>query len=569
MPTILNFTLFQRSFVYQNRNSQAVLLLPILFLLTACGAEQDSSPAATPPEDTRPNIMLIVADDLGYADLGFYGSEIPTPNLDTLAANGMLLTDFFSSLTCGPTRAMLMSGTDNHMAGVGVQSAPSRPEHIGDPNYLGYLSFRVASLAELMTDAGYNTYMTGKWHLGMDVENGAHARGFKKNFISLDGAAHLGPWDWRGPQNANYRDGDEMVQVDDDWYTVRDYTNKMIQYIEEDRDEDKPFFSFLAYTTPHWPLQAPDEVIANFKGYYDEGYETIYLRRFERMKALGHIPEDAQPMSMDVFTPRWEDQSDEDKALSAKRMEVYAAMVSELDTYVGQVIDYLKEIGEFDNTFIMFMSDNGAESSRLDLSPRYQTFINSGQYDQSVENLGRPNSYVMYGRNWATVSETRFRRHKATAFEGGIHVPAFVHYPTMVEPGTRNDGFGTVKDVLPTFLALAGTQHPGTSFQGREVIPPTGKSLLPLFTGEAEEVHDETEIMGWELNGHRGVRQGDWKIVWDLALREDARWQLFNLADDPNEQVDLGTELPDKLAEMIGLWEQYEEDNGVIYVFPE
>ncbi|MFZ8927591.1 MAG: arylsulfatase [Gammaproteobacteria bacterium] len=541
----------------------------VVLLLAACSGQEAPSAAAVTEvsEPEQPNILLIVADDLGYADLGFYGSEIPTPNLDMLAANGMLLTDFYTSMTCGPTRSMLMSGTDNHMAGVGVQSAPSHPDHIGDPNYLGYLSFRVASLAELMTEAGYNTYMTGKWHLGMDVENGAHARGFKKNFISLDGAAHLGPWDWRGPQNANYRDGDEMVQVNDDWYTVRDYTGKMVEYIGEDRDEDKPFFAFLAYTTPHWPLQAPADVIANFDGVYDDGYEATYLRRLERMKELGHVPEEAEPMPMDIFSPRWEDLDSEEKAYSAKRMEIYAAMVSELDKYVGQVVDYLKEIGEFDNTFIMFMSDNGAESARLDLSPRYQEFITGGQYDQSLENLGSATSYVMYGRNWATVSETRFRRHKATGFEGGIHVPAFVHFPSMVEPGTRTDGFGTVMDVLPTFLAIAGTQHPGTSFQGREVVPIKGKSLLPMLTGETEEIHDG--YTGWELNGHRTIREGEWKIVWDRAAGEDAKWLLFNIEEDPMEQKDLATELPDKLAQMVGLWERYEEENGVIYVYPE
>lgn len=542
-------------------------------LLAACGSEPDTTAdtldAAQPAR--QPNILLIVADDLGYADLGYLGSEIPTPNLDMLAANGMLLTDFHSSLTCGPTRSMLMSGTDNHLAGVGVQSAPSRPEHMNQPNYLGYLTFRVASLAELLRDAGYNTYMTGKWHLGMDVENGPRARGFKKNFISLDGAAHLGPWDWRGPQNANYRDGDELVQVDEDWYTTRDYTAKMLQYIEEDRGDGKPFFAYLAYTAPHWPLQAPDESIARFKGWYDDGYEALYLRRFASMQALGHIPEDAEPLPPeDLFTPRWDEQSAEEKALAARRMEVYAAMVSDLDTYIGQVIDYLKDIGEFDNTFIMFMSDNGAESSRLDLSPRYQTFVNSGAYDQGVDNLGRPTSYVMYGRNWATVSETRFRRHKATAFEGGMHVPAFVHYPALVEPGTRNDGFGTVMDVLPTFLALAGTVHPGTVYQGRDVLPPKGRSLLPLLTGAMDEVHPDTEYTGWELNGHRAIRQGDWKIVWDLALpEEERRWMLFNLADDMNELNDLAAERPDKLAEMIALWQRYVEDSGVIYVYPE
>jgi len=551
--------------------SKGVAIILAMALAACSGEEQvtDTLKDVEEPEDQRPNILLIVADDLGYADLGFYGSEIPTPNLDSLAANGMLLTDFYSSLTCGPTRSMLMSGMDNHMAGVGVQSAPSHPAHMDQPNYLGYLSFRVASLAELMTDAGYNTYMTGKWHLGADVENGAHARGFKKNFVSLDGAAHLGPWDWRGPQNANYRDGDELVQVDDDWYTTRDYTRKMIDYIEEDRGDGKPFFSYLAYTAPHWPLQAPTDVINSFNGVYDEGYESIYLKRFESMQALGHIPADAEPMPLDVFSPRWDALTEAEKADSARRMQVFAAMVTELDKYVGEVITYLKDIDEYDNTFIMFMSDNGAESSRLDLSPRFADVLTPEFYDHSTENLGSPTSYVMYGRNWATVSETAFRRHKATAFEGGIHVPAFVHYPTMIEAGTRNDGFSTVMDVLPTFLALAGTTHPGNTFQGREVLPPMGKSILPMITGEVSEVHDEDAVTGWELNGHRGVRQGDWKIVWDLTAGDDARWLLFNLADDPNEQVELGAEMPDKLAQMITLWEQYEEDNGLIYVYPE
>jgi arylsulfatase len=218
----------------------------------------------------------------------------------------------------------------------------------------------------------------------------------------------------------------------------------------------------------------------------------------------------------------------------------------------------------------MFMSDNGAESSRLDLSPRYQTFVESGEYDQGVDNLGRPNSYVMYGRNWATVSETKFRRHKATAFDGGIHVPAFAHFPSMIEAGTQSDGFGTVMDVMPTFLALAGTQHPGTSFQGRDILPIKGRSLLPILTGAASEVHPESSYTGWELNGHRGVRQGDWKIVWDMSIpEEERRWMLFNLADDRNEQIDLATELPDKLADMVALWDRYEEESGVIYVYPE
>ena len=220
----------------------------------------------------RPNIVYILADDLGYADLGVFGSEIPTPNLDALAKDGMLLTDFYAAMSCAPTRAMLMSGMDNHQAGMGVQGAPRREEQKASPATRAILNFRVASLAELMTDAGYNTYMTGKWHLGATVETGPRARGFKRSFVSLDGAAHLGKWDWRGPQDAQLpRWRRTSCSVGDDWYTTRDYTKKMIDYIEQDRAEGKPFFAWLAYTAPHWPLQAPKESIAKFKGKYDDG----------------------------------------------------------------------------------------------------------------------------------------------------------------------------------------------------------------------------------------------------------------------------------------------------------
>src|SRR5687767_12294599 len=244
--------------------------------LAACGPEPPRAPGATAATEpaARPNILFILADDLGYSDLSFFGSEIPTPNLDALAKKGMLLTDFYAAMSCAPTRAMLMSGMDNHQAGMGVQGAPRREEQKGQPGYEGHLNFRVASLAELLTDAGYNTYMAGKWHLGGTKETGPHARGFKRVFASVDGAAHLGSWDWRGPQDAKFFDNDELVTVGKEWYSTRDYTKKMIGYIEQDRAEGRPFFAWLAYTAPHWPIQAPKESIAKFKGRYDAGYEV-------------------------------------------------------------------------------------------------------------------------------------------------------------------------------------------------------------------------------------------------------------------------------------------------------
>jgi arylsulfatase len=530
-----------------------------------CACMQKGGGAGQAVAAQRPNILYILADDLGYADLGVFGGEIPTPNMDELARKGLLLTDFYASMTCSPTRSILMSGTDNHQAGLGVMGAPTRADQKGKPGYEGYLNFRVASLADLMTDAGYNTYMVGKWHLGDTVETGPHARGFKRVFASFDGAAHLGGWDWRGPQPAKYWDNSNVVNVGDDWYTTRDYTKKMIAYIEQDRAEGKPFFAYMAYTAPHWPLQAPKESIARFKGQYDEGYEALYAKRFAKQKALGLVPKDATPLDNARFTPRWSALTPEQKAVEARRMEIYAAMVSDLDIYVGEVIAYLKKSGQYDNTFIMFMSDNGAESGRRDLQAPIRDHIGK-EYDHSLESLGSARSYVMYGPNWASASAAPFNRHKFTAFEGGVHVPAFVHYPKKVAAGTRSDAVGTVMDLLPTFLALAGAQHPGDTYRGKPVLRPQGVSLVPVLYGQAKSAHPADEILGWELFGHRSVRQGDWKLVWDAAAPPAQRkWQLFDVRRDYQEQRDLSNSNPQQAATLQAAWDTYAQRNGVIF----
>ena len=515
--------------------------------------------------DSRPNILLIMADDLGYADLGIMGSEIPTPNLDELAKNGMLLTDFYANATCSPTRSMLMSGTDNHLAGLGGMSQPPGVAYQDQPGYFGHLNFKVASLADLMTDAGYNTYMTGKWHLGSEEFNGPRARGFKRSFISLNGAAHLGPWSWTGPVDADYRDGEELVHVNDDFYSTRFYTHRMMEYIEEDREYGKPFFAWLAYTAPHYPLQAPKESIEQFNGRYDDGFEVLYRERFENQKKLGLIPPDIDPAGPEIFETRWDDLSTEDKQFSARRMQIYAAMVSDLDTYIGEIIQYLKDIGEFDNTFIMFMSDNGPEPQRRDLTETYQQYVGS-EYDHSLENLGAGNSWIMYGPDWATVSAVPFREYKFSGFEGGSHVPAFVHFPSMVAPGTRSAGLGTVMDLMPTFLALAGSEHPGILYRGQEVYPIKSKSLLPILTGQSNEVHAKDYVLGWDIWSYdvKAIRQGDWKIVWNEVEDGSVENLLFNITDDVYERHDLSNMYPEKFVEMQNLWQKYSEENGVI-----
>jgi arylsulfatase A-like enzyme len=446
-----------------------------------------------------------------------------------------------------------------------VMGKPTREDQKGQPGYQGELNFRVASLADLMSDAGYNTYMAGKWHLGDTVETGPHARGFRRVFASIDGAAHLGSWDWRGPQDARFFDGDQIVTVGADWYSTRDYTKKMIEFIEQDRVEDRPFFAYVAYTAPHWPLQAPKESIAKFKGQYDAGYEALYARRFAKQKELGFVAADAAPIDNARFAPRWATLSEEQKRIESRRMEIYAAMVSDLDIYVGELLAYLEQIDELDNTFIIFSSDNGAEPGRRDLTPPIADHVGK-EYDHSIDNLGSATSYVMYGANWASASAAPFNRHKFTAYDGGVHVPAFVHFPGKVAAGTRSAAMGTVMDLMPTFLELAGTQHPGTTWRGQTVLPPQGRSLLPVLYGKAPEAHPAQALFGWELSGHRAVRQGDWKLVWDHAAPEaQRRWRLFNLAADPFEQNDLSAANPDRYQQMLALWDRYDEENDVIY----
>jgi arylsulfatase len=265
------------------------------------------------------------------------------------------------------------------------------------------------------------------------------------------------------------------------------------------------------------------------------------------------------------FRPRWNELPEQEKRENARRMEIYAAMVSDLDTYVGEFVAYLKQIGEFDNTLIVFSSDNGAESSRLDLNAPYKDHIGK-EYDHSFDNLGAGNTYVMYGANWASASMTPFNRHKGTGWEGGIHVPAFAHFPARVKAGSRSHAVGTVMDILPTFLDAAGTTHPGTQFRGREVLPPRGRSLLPVLLGKAQAVYTNADILGWEQGGPRSVRQGDWKLVWDQRLPPaQRRWQLFNLATDREEQHDLSATEPQKLTEMQAAWDRYDAEVGVVY----
>ena len=520
----------------------------------------------------RPNFLVIVADDLGYSDIGAFGGEINTPNLDRLAYAGVRFTDFHSAPACSPTRAMLLSGTDHHIAGIGTMLEVAGPAFHGAPGYEGYLNDRVVALPELLRDAGYFTLMSGKWHLGNTIDRSPWARGFERSFALLPaGASHYGGAAAGGfsPVPTLYTEDDQFVTVGDDFYSSDYYTDTLLRYFRERQaDDDRPFFAYLPFQAPHWPLQAPDESIATYRGRYDGGPDELREARLRALKRLGLCPPDVVPHPVvSDGAPEWADMTAEQRALSARSMEVYAGMVDRMDWNIGRVIDYLAETGELDDTVVIFLSDNGAEGAIVEAMPLHgaQIAAQIEKYcDNSLDNLGRASSFIWYGPRWAQAATAPSRLHKAFTSEGGIRVVGFATWLGFARQGEIGTAFATVMDIAPTVLELAGVAHPGTAYQGREVEPMRGRSLAEYLSGRADAVHDADTGTGWELFGRRAIRQGDWKALHLPAPYGPDAWQLYDLSTDPGEIHDLAASRPDKLAELLGLWDQYVEESGVI-----
>ncbi|PYI20817.1 alkaline phosphatase-like protein [Aspergillus violaceofuscus CBS 115571] len=567
----------------------------------------------------RPNFLVVVADDLGYSDIGCYGGEIRTPNLNRLAEEGVRFTDFHAAAACSPTRAMIMTGTDHHIAGLGnliewtnitgqngpkgsqMSTAPQR----GMPGYEGYLNERVVALPELLRDAGYHTLMAGKWHLGLTPDRAPCKRGFERSLAHLPACSNHYAFE---PQLAGadetptfleasfialHMEDDQYVKkLPEGWYSSDGYGDRMCQYLREwhEREDDgegegeeqrRPFFAYLPFTAPHWPLQAPREYIEHYQGVYDEGPDVLRQKRLERLKALGMIREDveAHPVVAEGEVKPWEEFTPEEKALSCRAMEVFAAMVECIDANVGKVVDYLESIGELDNTFVCFMSDNGAEGAAYEAYPMVQSGVMphlQKYYDNSLENLGNDNSFIWYGPRWAQAATAPSRLYKAYTTEGGVHVPFLARFPASVRAaadhvknGSITDQFATVMDLAPSILEMAGVTHPAPLYQGREVVPMRGKSFYPWATGESSRIHEKEFIQGWETCGRAALRFGDWKIVYIPKPKGPERWQLYNLVEDPGEIHDLAEEHPDRLKQLLKLWDQYVIETGVIPLNPD
>ncbi|BBZ78638.1 arylsulfatase [Mycolicibacterium anyangense] len=522
---------------------------------------------------TRPNFLVIVADDLGFSDIGAFGGEINTPNLDRLANAGIRFTDFHSAPACSPTRAMLLTGTDHHVAGIGTMLEMAAPEFEGAPGYEGYLNDRVVALPELLRDAGYLTLMSGKWHLGDTIDRSPWARGFDRSFALLPaGASHYGTrgGGGRSAVPTMFTEDDQFVTVGEDFYSSDAYTDTLLRYLRERPQDagDQPFFAYLPFQAPHWPLHAPHETIAAYHGRYDAGPDALREERLAALTRLSLCPPDVEPHPVVADgAPEWTDMTDAERAVSARNMEVYAAMVDNMDANIGRVIDYLEGTGELDNTVVIFLSDNGAEGTIVEAmplrGPEIEAFV-AKHCDNSVDNLGAPTSWAWYGPRWAQAATAPSRLHKAFTTEGGIRVVGFVSWPGFARQGEIGTAFTTVMDIAPTVLELAGAEHPGTEYRGREVEPMRGRSMVPYLSGEADAVHDSDTGTGWELFGRRAIRQGDWKALQLPPPYGPGTWQLYDLSRDPGEIHDLAAARPDKLADLLELWDRYVEENGVI-----
>lgn len=521
------------------------------------------APAAA--REVRPNILVIVADDLGYSDLGAFGGEMATPNLDRLATAGIRLTGFHTAPTCSPTRSMLLSGTDNHRAGLGTMAEMQAPNQVGKPGHEGYLRPDIAALPEILAAGGYRTLFSGKWHLGLTPEQDPHARGFRHSFALLQGAGnHFGTDISADPKGgATYReDGRTLTALPKGHYSSDTFATRLIEQLKTSRD-GSPFFAYLAFTAPHWPLQAPPETIAKYRGRYDSGYDVLRAERLKKQKALGLAPKDAAQHAPENARP-WADLSAEEKAHASRAMEIYAAMVDRMDQNVGRVIDALKASGDYDNTIILFLADNGAEG--IDLvharNPRFRARAEAA--DNSLDNLGTASSYISYGPGWAQAATTPSWLYKAFATEGGTRTTAFLSGPVVRHPGTIAHPYLNVMDVTPTILDLAGIPAPRREFQGRKVQPIMGTSWARWLEGKADHVHAPDESIGTELFGSRALRRGDWKIT-DPG---DGLWRLFNIAADPGETDDLSAREPARKAELEKEWEAYAQSVGVVLPQP-
>jgi arylsulfatase A-like enzyme len=541
------------------------VVLVSIFVIGECVAQENS--------DARPNVVIILADDMGFSDIGMFGGEINTPHIDALAGEGVRFTNFYTHASCSPTRSMLLSGVDTHINGLGNMDEWTAPNQVGKPGYEGYLNDSVATLPQLLKDSGYHTYMVGKWHMGKAPDKIPAARGFERDFSLLDGAGSY--WDMTNftatsPRSVFTEDGRYLTGLPDDYYATKTYTDKMINFIEEDRGDGKPFFAYVAHQAPHDPYHLPRDWRNRYVGKYDRGWDVLRQERLQRQIELGIVAEGTQLSERMWFVPDPIMLAPAPRSLLGKKMELYAGMMENMDFHIGRLVSYLKDIGEYENTLFIFFGDNGAEGADLFAmiagTPGTLNYLfAASKWSQTHPNAwGDPGSYIGYGPMWAQVSMTPFSQYKGRLGEGGVRNALIVSGPGIERAqGSINHGVMSVADIMPTLLDIAGTNYPET-IGGTTPPPLIGRSWVRVLAGEEESPRTEQDYLAWEVFGNRALRRGDWKIRWQWQPFGTEKWELFNLADDPAERFDIAAEESSTMTELLTLWDEYVRENNVI-----
>ncbi|GGK77622.1 arylsulfatase [Rufibacter glacialis] len=490
------------------------------------------------PRKTPPNIIIILADDMGYSDLGSFGAEIETPHLDALARGGLKMTQFYNASRCCPTRASLLTGVYPHQAGVGHMV--NERQH---PSYRGMLNQNCVTMAEALKEGGYTTLMTGKWHLNSRKEEWPLKHGFDRYFGLLDGAnSYFGNRPYRPNQKLTYALDEAEYTPGKDFYATNAYTEYALKFIDERKNKNNPFFLYLAYTAPHWPLHALEKDIAKYRGKYRKGWDVLREERFRRMQALGVVGPGAKLPSRAPEVPAWISLSAEEKKGWEEKMAVYAAMIDRMDQNIGRLRQKLKETGEDQNTLIMFLSDNGGSYEVIE-GPEFTSEIN----EASKKPASDPASFTSYEYAGANLSNTPFRKFKRWEHEGGISTPFIAYFPGTIKPGSINHQPAHLIDLMATALDFAGVAYPST-YKGKNIKPMEGISLAPVFRGQKWAGH---EALFFEHEGNRAVRKGDWKLV---SMFPENKWALYNITADRSELNDLSAQHPEKVKEMETLY---------------
>ena len=528
----------------------------------ACALTLSSCVAVLAADRARPNIVVLVADDWGFSDVGSFGSEISTPNIDELARHGVRFANFHAAASCAPTRSMLLTGVDNHLNGVGNLFETMPREHLGKPGYLGSLDTNVVTVVTLLKDSGYRTYITGKWNVGSEPYNRPDQRGFDRSIIQGDtGSDNWVPTQRYLPHKAKvdwFEDGKDIV-MPEEYYSSTFFVDRMIEYLRSGSQSGKPFFAYVGFQANHVPVLAPREFIDKYKGRYKDGWTAMRKERRDRAAALGLVPAGTPMVTMST-TGDWNALSEKDKLYQQREMEVYAGMADAMDYHAGRLIAHLKQSGEYDNTVFVFLSDNGAEGSDYsEAQPWLWT-----QYTQDIDKLGGKGAYGIAGPGWASVSVAPLNTYKFYSGEGGIRTPMIISGVPGIAQNQVHLGMTHVTDIVPTLLDLAQVANPGQMYPGKAIEPLTGRSLLPVLQNPLARVHASDEVIGYELAGNMALYKGDLKIVKNSSPMGDGQWHLHDLKSDPGETRDLQGQMPEVFQTMRSDYEAWSSSHHVL-----